>query len=68
MMPSGLQHYIAEYTVANFRRYPIRRRAKFISAFEFNITLFDVISTINTTLLCMMRYGKNTSVLFYSIL
>ena len=30
----GLRLYIAKYTVANFRCYPIRRRATFVSSLE----------------------------------
>ena len=34
-MTSGFRQYIAEYTVANFWRYPIRRRVIFASALEY---------------------------------
>ena len=33
-MTSGFRQYIAGYTVANLRRYPIRRRVAFASALE----------------------------------
>ena len=36
VMTSDLRQYIAEYTVANFLRYPIRRRVTYASALEFN--------------------------------
>ena len=35
VMTSDLRQYIAEYTVANFWRYPIRRRVTYASALEF---------------------------------
>ena len=34
MMTSDLRQYIAEYTVENFLRYPIRRRVTYASALE----------------------------------
>ena len=34
VMTSDLRQYIAEYTVANFWRYPIRRRVTYASALE----------------------------------
>ena len=34
LMTSGLRRYIAEYTVANSWRYPIRRRVIFADALE----------------------------------
>ena len=34
-MTSDLRQYIAEYTVAIFWRYPIRRRVKYATALEF---------------------------------
>ena len=34
VMTSDLRRYIAEYTVANFWRYPIRRRVTYASALE----------------------------------
>ena len=37
VMTSDLRQYIAEYTVANFWRYPIRRRVTYASALEFLI-------------------------------
>ena len=48
LMTSGFRRYIAEYTVANSWRYPIRRRVIFSSALEstmtFNIGRNDVTS------------------------
>ena len=35
VMTSDLRQYIAEYTVANFWRYPIRRRVTYASALEY---------------------------------
>ena len=37
VMTSDLRQYIAEYTVANFWRYPIRRRVTYASALEYGI-------------------------------
>ena len=34
VMTSDLRQYIAEYTVASFWRYPIRRRVTYASALE----------------------------------
>ena len=35
VMTSDFRQYIAEYTVANFWRYPIRRRVTYASALEY---------------------------------
>ena len=40
VMTSDLRQYIAEYTVANFWRYPIRRRVTYASALEFKLIMF----------------------------
>ena len=41
VMTSDLRQYIAEYTVAIFWRYPIRRRVTYASALEcFMVTIF----------------------------
>ena len=37
VMTSDLRQYIAEYTVAIFWRYPIRRRVTYASALELSI-------------------------------
>ena len=39
VMTSDLRQYIAEYTVANFWRYPIRRRVTYASALEWKIAI-----------------------------
>ena len=39
VMTSDLRQYIAEYTVANFWRYPIRRRVTYASALELPLDL-----------------------------
>ena len=37
VMTSGFRQYIAGYTCANLRRFPIRRRVAFASALEYNM-------------------------------
>ena len=39
MMTSDLRQYIVEYTVANFLRYPIRRRVTYASALEWGLII-----------------------------
>ena len=43
VMTSDLRQYIAEYTVANFWRYPIRRRVTYASALELVFIVFNII-------------------------
>ena len=43
VMTSDLRQYIAEYTVANFWRYPIRRRVTYASALECSFTFFLIL-------------------------
>ena len=40
VITSDLRQYIAEYTVANFWRYPLRRRVTYASALEWGSTAF----------------------------
>ena len=37
VMTSDFRQYIAEYTVANFWRYPIRRHVTYASALDYDI-------------------------------
>ena len=39
VMTSDLRQYIAEYTVANFLLYPIRRRVTYASALEYDVII-----------------------------
>ena len=43
VMMSDLRQYIAEYTVANFWRYPIRRRVTYASALELVFYAFSTL-------------------------
>ena len=46
VMTSDLRQYIAEYTVANFWRYPIRRRVTYASALELSIFFRQKLTTV----------------------
>ena len=48
-MTSDLRQYIAEYTVANFWRYPIGRRVTNASALEFLIITFGCLTILGSS-------------------
>ena len=46
VMTSDLRRYIAEYTIANFLRYPIRRRVTYASALESALTALVRVTSV----------------------
>ena len=56
VMTSDLRQYIAEYTVANFWRYPIRRRVTYATALEFLFVVNTCTSVCRIYLLNQISY------------
>ena len=50
VMTSDLRQYIAEYTVANFWRYPIRRRVTYASALELSVSVYVVVLDVHLSI------------------